>query len=169
MAASRIDLINRALPKAFRGYACLEVDRLVQDLSDALARATDERMALAAKVKDLEAHLAEYKERETALQETFLAGRRISEEIRDAAQKEAQLVLETARVKADALLQNAQIRLTRVAEEAAAAQKTKVQFEMKLRSVIEEHLQLLDLNRKESAGLEALSQKMRPGGIAGYE
>lgn len=169
MSASRIDLINRAIPKAFRGYDCLAVDRLVQDLSDALAKATDERIALSAKVKDLETQLREHKEREAALQDALVASRRMADEIRETAQKEAQLVLETARVKADGLLQNAQARLARLMEEAAGAKKAKAQFEMKLRSVIAEHLRLLDLDKQESASIETAMRKMAPSVNGGDE
>lgn len=152
MAPSRIDLINRAIPKAFRGYDCLAVDRLVQDLSDALARATDERIVLTAKVHDLEARLAAHAEREASLQEALVAGRRMGEDIRETAQKEAQVILETARVKAEALLQNARLRLARAQEEATQARKAKLRFEMQLRAVIADHTRLLDLNGEENSG-----------------
>jgi len=167
MSASRIDLINRAIPRAFRGYDCLAVDRLVQDLSDALGKATDERIALSAKVKELETRLAEHKEREAALQDALVSARRMGDEIRETAQKEAQLILETARIKADGLLQNARARLARLMEEAAGAQKAKVRFEMKLRSVIGEHLRLLEMDKQESAGIETAMRKMAPPPIDG--
>ena len=160
MVVSRIDLVNRAIPRVFRGYDCLQVDRLLQDLSDALGRATDDKVALNARVQDLEARLAEHKEREEALQDALVASRRVGDDIRDAAQKEAQLILETARVKADGLLQNANLRLARIMEEVAAAKKAKVHFEMKLRAVIDDHLRLLELDRQESASLEAAMTKL---------
>lgn len=169
MGTSRIDLINRAIPKAFRGYDRLAVDRLVQDLSDALARATDERVALSAKVKELEARIAEHKEREAALQDALVSARRMGDEIRETAQKEAQLILEKARIKADGLLQNARARLARLMEEAAGARKAKVQFEMKLRSAIGEHLRLLEMDKLESAGIEAAMRKMAPSPIDGAD
>jgi DivIVA domain-containing protein len=33
MAISRIDLINRAIPKAFRGYDCDKVDRFMEEIA----------------------------------------------------------------------------------------------------------------------------------------
>lgn len=156
-------MINRGLSKAFRGYSCAEVDRLLQDLSDALARATDEKMALAARLAEAEERLKEHREREAALQDALVASRRMSDDIRAAAQKEAQLILDTARVKADALVQNAHVRLARIMEEIVAAKKTKVQFEMKLKAVIEGHLRLLDMERRETAALEASLPHPPPG------
>lgn len=163
---NRIDLINRAIPRAFLGYDRVQVDRLMQDLSDALGKATEEKIALSARLREIETRYAEMKERETAMQEALVATKRMGDDIRAAAQKEAQLILETARLKADGLLQNANARLTRVMEEAAEAKKNKTLFEMKLRAIIDDHLRLLDMNRQESASLEAAAKKLGAAGAA---
>ena len=157
---NRIDLINRAIPRSIFGYDCTQVDHLMQDLSDALGRVTDEKRQMSIKLQDLETQLTELKERESAMQEAIMATRRMGDDIRTVAQKEAQLILETARVKADALLQNANVRLARLMEEAADAKKARTLFEMKLRAVIDDHLRLLDLNRQQSASLETATKKL---------
>ncbi|SBW11125.1 DivIVA family protein [uncultured delta proteobacterium] len=157
---NRIDLINRAIPRAFFGYDRVQVDRLMQDLSDALAKVTEEKIALSARLREVETRYAAMQERETAMQEALVATKRMGDDIRATAQKEAQLILETARLKADGLLQNANARLARVMEEAAEAKKNKTLFEMKLRAVIDDHLRLLNMNRQESASLEAAAKKL---------
>lgn len=162
----RIDLGNRSIPRALFGYDRVQVDRLMQDLSDALGRITEEKVALSARVKALESDLAEARERETAMKEALSATSGVSEAIRSAAQKEAQLILETARLKADGMVRNAEARLARLMEEAADAKKTRVLFEMKLKAVIDDHLRLLSLNRQESASLEAAAQKLDGTGLA---
>lgn len=158
----RIDRINKAIPRRLFGYGRVQVDGLMQDLSDALARMTEEKVALSSRVKELEARIAEMKDRESVLQSALVSPRQIGDDIRDVAQKEAQIILETARVKADGLLQNANLRLARLMEEAAEAKKAKVRFEMQIKSVINDHLRLLDLNRQESASLEAAARKLAP-------
>lgn len=163
MNVSRIDLINRTIPKAFRGYDCDEVDRLMQDMSDALAKATDERVTLTSRAKELEKTLGEYKEREKTLQEALITTRSIGTDLRAAAQKEAQLILETARIKAEGLLQNANIRLARLMEEIAGAEKNKARLEMKLRNTIEEHLHLLDMEKEAGERMEKALQKNLAG------
>lgn len=157
---NRIDFVSHSFSRALFGYNRAQVDRLVRDLSDSLSRVTEEKIALAAKVRELEAGFSEVKERESALQEALTAARDAGGIIRESAQKEAQLVLETARLKADGMLQNANARLARVMEEAANAKKIKALFEMKLKAIIEDHLRLLSLNRQESASLEAATQKL---------
>ena len=168
MFASPIDRVNCSLSRAFRGYDVKQTDRLVQDLADALTKARDEKVTLISRLAELETKLVEYKQREASIQQTLIASQRMGEELRVAAQKEARITLEKARLKADELLQNAQIRLARILEEMAQAQKAKVCFETQLKNVIQDHLRLLDLNRQQSASLDVATTRLAhhetPGG-----
>ncbi len=164
MYTGRIEFMNHALPRALFGYSRPHVDSLLQDLSASLARLSEEKLDLAKRAGRLEEALAEYRQREIALREALIATRRTSEDIKAAAQKEAQLVLDTANSRAESLLNNANLRLARVMEEAAEAQKAKARFELKLRSVIEGHLRLMELDRQESASLDAAVAKLAKQG-----
>jgi cell division initiation protein len=158
MAISRIDILNHALPRAFRGYSTVEVDRLLQDASDSLARLSDEKVALMNRVARLEAGLAEHLQREASMREALIATQRMSEDMRAQAQKEAQLILEAARTKAESLVNQGVMRLARLLEERAEARKLKARFEMKVRTVAEHHLKLLDMEKLEE---EELAQEAR--------
>lgn len=156
----RIDLATHAFTRSLIGYNRMQVDRQVQDLSDALSRVTEEKVLLSSKISSLETALAESRKREEAYKETVATQRAMTESLRAAAQKEAQLILDTARIKADGILQNANARLARIMAEAADAQKNKTLFEMKLKTIIDDHLRLLSLNRQESESLAAATQKL---------
>ena len=157
---NRLDFVSYSFSRSLFGYNRVQVDRLMRDLSDSLARMTEEKLALAARVKELEAGFADVKEREATLQDALATARDAGGMIRETAQKEAQLILETARLKADSHLQNANARLARIMKEAADAQKNKTLFEMKLKTIIDDHLRLLSLNRQESESLDAATQKL---------
>lgn len=154
MAVSRIDLLNHTFSRSFRGYAPQEVERLLQDLADTLGRLGDEKVALSGRVAQLEARLAEYQQREVALRDIMVSSQRMSEDMKAAAQQEAQLILEAARAKAESLVNQGNMRLARILEDVSNSRKLKMQFALKLKSVIEGHLQLLDLEREEDAKLE---------------
>lgn len=153
MAVSRIDLLNHSFSRSFRGYTPHEVERLLQDLADTLGRLGDEKVALSSRVAQLEARLAEYQQREVALRDIMVSSQRMSEDMKAAAQQEAQLILEAARAKAESMVNQGNMRLARILEDVANARKLKMQFALKLKSVIEGHLQLLDLEREEDAKL----------------
>lgn len=151
MAVNRIDLLNHTFSRTLRGYDPEEVDNFLQDIADAMAKLGDERVRLANMVTQLEQRLSEYGERENALRETLLVSQRMMEEIKNSAQKEAQLIIESAQNRAENLTNQANLRLARILDEISEARKLKAQFEFKVRSVIEGHLKLLELGQMEDA------------------
>ena len=154
MAVNRIDLLNHTFSRALRGYDPEEVDNFLQDVADTMARLGDDRVRLGNLVTQLENRLAEHLERENALRETLLASQRMTEEIKASAQKEAQLIIESAHNRAENLTNQANLRLARILDEISEARKLKAQFEFKVRSVIEGHLKLLELGQMEDARME---------------
>ena len=62
----------------------------------------------------MESLLTEHREREANLRNTLLTAQRLADEIKDAAQNEAKLVVKEAQGRADLLLQKAQVRLEEV-------------------------------------------------------
>ena len=166
MAVNRIDLLNHTFSRALRGYDPEEVDNFLQDAADAMARLSDERVRLTNLVSQQEHRLAEYAEREGALRETLLASQKMAEEMKGAAQKEAQLIIESAHNRAESLTNQANMRLARILDEISEARKLKAQFEFKVRSVIEGHLKLLEIGQLEDARMErataALNRRPEP-------
>ncbi len=154
MAVNRIDLLNHTFSRALRGYDPQEVDSFLQDVADSLARLGDERVRLTNLVSRLEERLAEQAEREHSLRETLLASQKMMDDLKVAAQKEAHLILETARNRAENLTNQANLRLARILDEISEARKLKAQFEFKVRSVIEGHLRLLELGIMEDERME---------------
>lgn len=154
MAVNRIDLLNHTFSRVLRGYDPEEVDGYLQDIADTMAQLGDERVRLANLVAQLEERLAEYGERENSLRETLLISRRLVEEIKASAQKEARLLIESAQNRAENLTNQANLRLARILDEISEARKLKAQFEFKVRSVIEGHLKLLELGQMEDSRME---------------
>ena len=171
MTVNRIDLLNRSFARALRGYDPEEVDNFLQDAADTMAQLGDERVRLGNRVTQLEARLSEYAERENVLREALLSSQRMSEDMKAAAQKEAQLIIESAHNRAESLINQANMRLARILEEISEARKLKAQFEFKVRSVIEGHLKLLELGQLEDARVESATAALnrRPGDARGKE
>lgn len=155
MAVSRIDILNREFTRSLRGYNPEEVDNFLHDVADTLGRLGDEKVVLSSRLVQLESRLAEFEQQEAALRNTLLATQRMTEDLKSGAQREAQLIIDAARSRADNLLQQANQRLTRIFDEIAEAKKLKTQFEVSVRSVVESHLKLLDMQRENEARLDA--------------
>ncbi|MDR2160878.1 MAG: DivIVA domain-containing protein [Desulfovibrio sp.] len=167
MSVNRIDLLNHTFSRSLRGYDPEEVDTYLHDVADSLARLSDERVRLQNRIVSLEERLAEYAERENALRETLIATQRVTEDLKAAAQQEAQAILEAARLRAESLMNQGNLRLARVLDEIADARKLKAQFEYKVRSVIESHLRLLELSRSDDVRMEEAAAALGRGVLDG--
>jgi cell division initiation protein len=166
MSVNRVDILNHSFSRTLRGYNPEEVDNYLQDVADTLARLGDDRVRLTNLTTRLEEQLQRYAERENAVRETLLISRRMAEELKSAAQKEAQLLIEAAQNRAENLTNQANQRLARILDEIAEARKLKAQFEFKVRSVIEGHLKLLELSRMDDIRMERATAALQRGSEA---
>lgn len=149
MAVSRIDILNQGFSKKMRGYDPAEVDRYMQDMADTIGRLGEDKSRLEARVADLEHRVAEYRDREAALRDTLISTQRMTEDMKTNAQREAQLIIDAAHAKAETLVNQGHMRLARLQEDILEAKKLRAQFEMKVRSVIDAHMQLLEMSYEE--------------------
>lgn len=154
MAVNRIDILHHTFSRALRGYDPDEVDAYMQDVADTMAKLGDERVRLSNIVADLQDRMAGYAEREKMLRDTLVATQRMNEDLKATAQREAQLIIESAQNRAENLTNQANLRLARILDEISEARKLKAQFEFKVRSVIESHLKLLELSQMEDVRME---------------
>lgn len=162
MYISRIDLLNQSFSKVMRGYSPAEVDAVIKEAATAIGALGEERSALEVRVAELEGQLGEYRNRESTLRDTLMTTQRVTDDLKSAAQKEAQLIIEAARAKADSLLNQCNQRLARLQDEIATAHRVRAQVYMQVRASLEQHLTLLNMTFAEGdANLDADAAKFR--------
>ena len=119
--------------EAFLALVALEFEGLVKDV---LALREDNHR----KAEDI----AEFRSRERALQETLVTAQKASEEIREAARKEAEITLSDAELQAEKIVQGAHARFLRIVDDINELKRQRVQFEAAIRSHVESHVKLLE-------------------------
>jgi cell division initiation protein len=90
------------------------VDETLTEIADSYEAVWRERADLADKVEHLEAELVRYRELESLLRTTLLSAERTSQETRDGARREAELIVneghaEARRITQDALAENTRL------------------------------------------------------------
>jgi len=158
MHISRIDLLNHAFSRAMRGYDPVEVDAVIKEAALAIGALSEERNALEARADQLEAQLAEHRGREATLRDTLMTTQRVTADLKAAAQKEAQLILEAAHAKAESLLNQCNQRLNRIQEDIAVAHRVRTQVYMQVRASLEQNLALLNMTFVDSEDMEKIGQ-----------
>ena len=92
----------------FGGYRKLETEKLLEDIADSFEEVWRDRGELTDKLEDVEKILAEVKQRESLLASTLVAAEKASTEIREAAKREAEVIIAEAHQEARSVTRAAQ-------------------------------------------------------------
>ncbi len=139
------DLYHTDFKKSnFGGYDKAEVDAYLERLADVLEDLIAQVRDLKERNEDLESEMKDFRAMERSLREAMLSSQRVSDDIVDAARREAKSLIEEARLKK---LQ-AQIEASKVPDALARDINLLKQQRMRLRveitSILETHRQLLE-------------------------
>src|SRR5579884_1837463 len=118
MPYTPVELRHVRLGRALFGYRREETQRLLDDVADSFEDVWRDRGELADKVEDLERTLEEFKQREHLLSQTLVTAERSAAEAREAARREAELIVAEAHQEARSVLRGAQRERERLVTEA---------------------------------------------------
>jgi len=114
MRISPLDLRQQRFRTAMRGYDRTEVVAFLTEAADDYEHALREIDRMRSDLARMEALLGEHRDREANLRNTMLTAQRLADEIKEAAQNEAKLIVREAQGRADLLIQKAQVRLDEI-------------------------------------------------------
>jgi DivIVA domain-containing protein len=129
---------------ALRGYDKTRVDQFRDQVADELERLTRLNQDLEAKAKGFHEQLRAFRERDKALNEALVSAQQLRSEIREQADREAQLILREARGEADRIVDAARDDIRRLAAEVESLERTRRSFLLQLRSMVERQLHDID-------------------------
>jgi cell division initiation protein len=114
VALTPVEIRHVRLPRGALGYRRPHVDRLLVDITGSFEDVWRERADLQDEVERLEAELARYKELDVLLRNSLVSAERAAEELRAQAGKEADTIVEEARVRAREIVAGAEAERERV-------------------------------------------------------
>jgi cell division initiation protein len=114
MRIAPLDLRQQRFKKSLRGFDPTEVVAFLTEAADDYEHALREIDRLRQDLVRMEALLTEHREREANLRNTLLTAQRLTDDMREAAQNEAKMIVREAQGRADLLLQKAQNRFDEV-------------------------------------------------------
>jgi cell division initiation protein len=108
MRYTPVELRHVRLGRSLFGYRRRDVDRLLEDVADSYEEVWRERGELTDRVEDIEKRLGEYKDREQLLASTLVSAEKAAAEAKDAARREAELIVAEANGEARSIVRTAQ-------------------------------------------------------------
>lgn len=119
MKVTPLDLRQTQFATAMRGYDKNEVRSFLADAADDYEQALRDIDKMRQDLTRAEQDLTEHREREVNLRNTLLTAQRLADQIRDAAENEAKMIVREAETRADFAIQKAQARIEEIEREIA--------------------------------------------------
>ena len=134
--------------KLFGGLNPDDVDSFLQSVAQEMERLNRENATFREQTQKMTAEADVLAQREKDLRDTLLAAQRITEEMKINAQKEADLIVAEAEVRAERILADAENTLVQLRNDVQELRRQKIQFESAFRSLLESHNKMLSINEE---------------------
>lgn len=118
MRYTPVELRHVRLGRSLFGYKRRDADSLLEDVADSYEEVWRERGELTDRVEDLEKRLGEFKDREQLLASTLVSAEKAAAEAKDAARREAEVIVAEAHGEARSIMRTAQNQRERLFGEA---------------------------------------------------
>ena len=146
-----LDVRRYDFGNALRGYDRARVDQFRDQVAEELERMARLNQDLETKARNFHEQLKAFRERDKALNEALVSAQQLRGEIREQAEREAQLIIREAQGEAERQLQGIRVELRRTEDEVQALWRTRRTYLAQLRHHLER--QLTELNAAESEPL----------------
>jgi cell division initiation protein len=107
MALTPVEILHLTPGTGFFGYKRGQTDKLLAEIVASFEDVWRQRADLADKVEQLESDLVRYRELESLLRTTLVSAERASQDVKEQAKKEAELILSEAHAEARAVQRRA--------------------------------------------------------------
>jgi DivIVA domain-containing protein len=141
---------------ALRGYDKGRVDEFRDQVANEVEHLLKQCQDLEGKARGFHEQLRAFRERDKALNEALVSAQQLRGEIREQADREAQLILREARAEGDRLVDQAKNEVRRVVAELDQLIRQRRAFLTQLRTTVER--QLSEIQAAEAATTQAVSQ-----------
>lgn len=160
MNLTPLDIQQQQFQVRFRGFDIREVDRFLEQVSEAFANVQNDSKNLKEEIRRLKLENQGYKEREETFKRAMLNSQKVLEQMKDNARKSAEVIIADAEVKAEKILNRAHNRLSQLHEDIAELKRQRMQIEVQIRSVIEAHSKLLEIGKESMEALDESDDKV---------
>lgn len=153
--------------KMFRGFDVQEVDTFLEDVAQDYETLVKENALLKEQLQALEERTRGLEGRERVLQETLVTTQRLTEEMRAAAKREADLVVREAEAAGEKLLESTRTEEAVIRNEILLFKRTRRQLAEGLRSTLEMYQRLVEQDLRALPPEEPAPGAASPGAPAG--
>ena len=146
--------------RVMRGYDPDAVDNFLDEVVARMEELVREAQANSGKVAQMSEAIADYRERERAMNEALVSAQQLREGMREQAQREADLVLREARAEGERIVSDAKRQVTFALEALRRVQAQRVRFLRLFRALVERQLGEIEQEEERTAALGRLDAEV---------
>jgi DivIVA domain-containing protein len=136
--------------KVMRGYDPDSVDSFLDEVVDRMEALVRENSSMSARVESMSDAIADYRERERAMNEALVSAQQLREDMREQATREADFLLREARAEGERIVAEARRQASIAAESLRRLQAQRARYLRLFRALVERQLQ--DIEQEEERG-----------------
>ena len=144
-----LDVRRFEFKRAMRGYDTERVEEFRQQVADELERLTRVNQELESKAKGFNEQLRSFRERDKALNDALISAQQLRAEVREQAEREAQLILREARAEAERVQETMKGELHSLREQVSSLERARRAYLAQIRLLVER--QLAEIEAAETA------------------
>ena len=154
--------ISRKLfAKRFRGCDQQEVTVYLRSVAEYASGLEKQIELLNSELEEAKREVRELRSRDQSFEAALAQAREMSSEIKLNAERESKLLISEAELQAEKILNQAHTRLAQIHDDIAELKRQRTQFEVRLRSLVEAHLKLMDVELDRDRELSELEDKIK--------
>lgn len=135
-----LDVRRYEFGKALRGYDPERVNQFRDQVAEELERLSRINQELESRARGFHEQLKAFRDRDKAINDALVTAQQLRGDIREQADKEAQLILREARAEADRILEGTRSEKGRIEDQLASLERSRRVFLSQLRLMIERQL-----------------------------
>lgn len=144
MAIKPIDVRRKEFKNSLRGYDANQVDDFLDEVADEFERSFSENQRMKEEISSLKSRLEQFEELEGAIREALVHAQQVARDLRQNANKEAELVVREAKEQAHRILADSSSRVERVQDSYGVLQKAKQDFQNDFRHLLKSYVAVME-------------------------
>ncbi|UCH95380.1 MAG: DivIVA domain-containing protein [Candidatus Aminicenantes bacterium] len=150
------DILGQQFSVKMKGYDKEEVNHFLMQIAEMLESEILQREQLKKEFDKVKENLAKFEKREDILRDTLISAQKFSHEIKLNSEREAELVIKEAEIKAESIVDNAISRQREIKEEIRNLKFKRIEMENDIINMLTSLKELIETYRKEDEDFEKI-------------
>jgi len=150
MKITPLDIQQMVFRTKLRGYDREEVNRFLEELSQTVELLNRDNAMLRERLGIAEQQMSELKRTETTLSSTLVAAQSLAEDVKRSANRDAELIVKEAELKAGEVIRQARVELGETQRDLSQLQKQRLLMVERMRATLHTFERMLDVESTEA-------------------